>query len=344
MIFGRRTFLKNIAVGASLLSGVSIVGCGQKSTETEQVRLKFISGPPESIGFAMGSTIGTITKEENREVIVLPEAGKSLSGMAMVGRGELDLATGSAYVAYNAMKGEEFFTTPSEYPLMQVTSWYWIWVAVFAPVDSDIYTIHDLEGKKVGPGPLAATFTREYQKALSVAGVKNVEWVDVEVSELAGNIRAGIIDAGGGPANINGIIPSYQKELISSVDLRLVGFTEEDIKAIEKTPGINGRWVPNEVFGGVKEFPTEGETFVLESSYCIYSNSLVKEETIYNFLNIIWDNKEKLPEYHKAFKPWTEPDFWTRLLSPDITVHPGAARFFKEKGIWRPELKIGSIV
>ena len=56
----------------------------------------------------------------------------------------------------------------------------------------------------------------------------------------------------------------------------------------------------------------------------------------YAALTAVWDNIETLRPLHPAFKDWTRP----RAVSSNVTLpyHPSAIRFYREHGVWTPEM------
>jgi TRAP-type uncharacterized transport system substrate-binding protein len=73
-------------------------------------------------------------------------------------------------------------------------------------------------------------------------------------------------------------------------------------------------------------------------AYDIYfaTHKSAPDQVVNTVLKAIWDNDEKLKPIHPAFKEWTRE----RAVDPDVTIpyHPGAIKFYQEKGVWKKEM------
>ncbi len=80
---------------------------------------------------------------------------------------------------------------------------------------------------------------------------------------------------------------------------------------------------------------------VEDTCFIAYDNYLavgknVPDGVVEAVLKALWDNVEKLPPLHPIFKEWTR----AQAAAADVTApyHPAAVRFYKERGVWKPEM------
>jgi len=79
----------------------------------------------------------------------------------------------------------------------------------------------------------------------------------------------------------------------------------------------------------------EDTCFIAYDSYLAASRSL-PDPVVEAALKALWDNESQLGPIHPMLREWTRD----RAVGPDVTIpyHPAAVRFYKERGVWRPEL------
>ena len=70
------------------------------------------------------------------------------------------------------------------------------------------------------------------------------------------------------------------------------------------------------------------------------STAYVSDEMVYELCKAMYEHIDDLHEL-SAVSGATAKESGMKWLMPDYPVHPGAARYFKEIGIWNDNFKIG---
>lgn len=73
-------------------------------------------------------------------------------------------------------------------------------------------------------------------------------------------------------------------------------------------------------------------------AYDIYfsTHKAAPDHVVSALLKAVWDNEAKLKPIHPTFREWTQE----RGATADSTIpyHPAAVRFYRDKGVWKPEM------
>ena len=96
-------------------------------------------------------------------------------------------------------------------------------------------------------------------------------------------------------------------------------------------PGYYPRWVK----AGSATAIVDDTCFIAYDSYLAAGQSL-PDPVVEAVLRALWDNASQLGPIHPLLREWTRE----RAVGADVTIpyHPAAVRFYKERGVWRPEL------
>lgn len=200
---------------------------------------------------------------------------------------------------------------------------------------SPIRSFMDLVGKKVCAGPAGSgnvPIAKAVFKALGIADKVKMTYISFEAAAQA--LKDGQLDVtmlGGGP-----YVPPPILEISRTVAIRIVEPTPEEAKKIEaELPYLSlGAIPPNSAPG--ENADKERKAFFF-SIYWIALQSM-PEEVVYDMLKITQDPKNK-EVLGKVLNFWAtaSPDF-VPTSRIGIPLHPGAVRYWKERGVTLPEV------
>jgi len=319
-------------------------GSSGGSTPETQSSFRLISGPQNGVTFLMhNAAAGVLDRETDLGLDVV--SGTSGESMVRLVRGDSDLAFGTTEVGLDALNREDQFSEVQfDHDLYQVSTQTTLIEPIVVPTDSDYQTWSDLEGAKIATGPQGSTYQAYYQAALDlILGEGNYELVYQGVTEIAQEFSANRVDAAGGPGIVSGLTPGFMQQLYSDNDIRLLGLTDESEQAIRDHGWLGLQTLPNDQFGdSIEAYTDDSETTTVRVDYCHYSTDKVSEESVYNLLNALWNNRDALVDAHEAWRVFEDDQHWTISLHPEIPVHPGAVRFLKEVDLWSDDLTAGS--
>jgi TRAP transporter TAXI family solute receptor len=205
-----------------------------------------------------------------------------------------------------------------------------------ARADSDLKTYYDLKGKSVSLIKKGAGVESMYQIILDEYGLlkdlkKNYLSFDDSKNALIDKLIVAF------PSNFSGAkAHPIMIDLASRIKYRVLELDPEVMKRVNKRhKGIMTGMLPKSVYEGLTKdmlsplFPGVG-----------LSSAAVDDDTIYSVLKAVLEHSDELRSISKVSDESTIENS-TKWLIPGYPVHPGAVRFFKEKGVWRDDLTIG---
>lgn len=198
---------------------------------------------------------------------------------------------------------------------------------IIVPAGSDVKTIYDFAGKRVGvgqPGGIALEVTSMFLEAI---GYKegDVERLEINLQNQCDYMQDGQLDVlvwiGSAPlAAITG--------LCATKDIQLLEIDDEAIaKMQEICPVAKKVIIPAGSYNGQDE---EVSTFGLRNM--IVARADLSNETVYQFTKLIMENVDALGAVHAAMKD-ISPETVTNGMSSDTPLHPGALRYYQEIGM-----------
>jgi hypothetical protein len=186
--------------------------------------------------------------------------------------------------------------------------------------DSGIRTFKDLAGKKllIGRGSFGA---REAARYIDLFGLKGkVDLVGVELNSAVPALKNGQID---GFATAGSYPAPNVIEAAAGTKIRLLSMSDEQVAMTGRTRLV----IPAGTYPGVDENVTTTSLPV-----GVYTTSAMDAKTAYALTRIFWQNKKEMGKTSAWWNAVTPND----LANLGATLHPGAARYYREAGIAIP--------
>ncbi len=190
-----------------------------------------------------------------------------------------------------------------------------------------IKTILDLNGKSVGVGPVGGTPATYWPRILETAGVKPKRIVNASSSDLNSQLKDGMLDANGQSVGIPWVTIT---EVETTHDVNAYGVPEDvGKKIIAKIPSFAFGAIPK---GTYKSNPDNAiPTLTMWNFMTVHKDT--PDDFVYEVVKATFANTDILIAAHKSAKE-VKPE---AIVHSPIPLHPGAVKYYKEKGIQIPD-------
>ncbi|TDL35291.1 TAXI family TRAP transporter solute-binding subunit [Jeotgalibacillus sp. S-D1] len=286
---------------------------------------------PDFIGLATGGTGGTyyplggtfsnLIEDATGITTDAVTSNASAENMAMIDNNEVEIAFVQTDIASYAVEGTQMFEAPIE-TIQGLGTLYPETIQIVTTADSGIESVEDLKGKTVSVGE-SGSGTR--LNAEQILGAHDISFDDMDVQNLsfddsATGIQDGSIDA----AFITGGTPTGAVEgLAAQVDVVIVPIEEDKAQALmDEYSFYSTDEVPSGIYGLESAVPTVAVQAMLAVS------SELSEDLVYEITKSIYDNTDSISHPKGEF---ISAD--TALQGIGIEVHPGAQKYYDEKGV-----------
>jgi TRAP transporter TAXI family solute receptor len=317
-----------LAVLSGLVIGSSL---GVRPLRAQTAPLRWGSASLGSTGYviieALASTVSRHSDIKGSSVAT----GGAVENMALLGRKEIDLGQTSSLEWPIAYKGEAPFRQKIE-PVQLLS--YAVWsLHPIVRADSGIKTLEDLAGRRVGPGPAGGNTALLWKLLFTKAGLYDkVRWSFASWRETYDGLRAGALDCIGSIL-LDGRPSTILKELETTVTVKPVTIDRGLIEGVRQDyPCALLYTVPADRWDAL-DTPLDTPA----AAGILGARPEIDDATGYTIVKTIYDNAEDIRKISPDLA-LIRPDFATRFLLPGFPVNGGAAKYYKEKGVWRDDL------
>jgi len=316
----RRLFILGIIL--VLVFGVS------SAWAQKTVRLSIATGGTGGVYYPLGGGMANVLSKYISYVEATAEVTTaSVDNCLLVGRGKVELALIMADTGWDAYQGRAQFK--EKIPLRTVAVLYPNNMHVVTVEGKGIEKVTDLKGKRVStgaPGSGTEVMALRVIEAYGLDPNKDMTRDKLGVSESAGALKDGKIDAF---FWVGGLPTAAVTDLGATpgIKMKLIGHADAFSKMREKYgPLYIKGTIPAKTYPGQSvDIPI---TVVWNLLVC---NENMKESLVYDILKTLFDHKQELVASHReASNLSLEPQ---AAGGSPIPFHPGAIRYFTEKGL-----------
>jgi len=195
----------------------------------------------------------------------------------------------------------------------------------------------DLAGKKVFTGPRPWDTRAQVERALEDLGVKH-EYLEVDIGTAGSLLESGRIDALTVYTSAESSTAPWITEASLTTDWILLAPSKDELAKLEKD-GFAIAQVKPTMFK--KDVGTDSMT-MLPFYYGLHVGINVPEDAAYQILKIVEANAAEMAKADKGFKQLADDmvGMQKRGIAAAVDfveIHPGLAKFMKEKGAWDPK-------
>ncbi|HKQ67495.1 MAG TPA: TAXI family TRAP transporter solute-binding subunit [Methylomirabilota bacterium] len=294
------------------------------------------TNPAGTVYFALASGIAKVVSGgAGYLMVVQPHAGTSTM-LPLINTGEMEFGIQNGVDLWLAYRGpaqqiggrNPFAHTPNVRLVMRGAP---LMVGLLVRKDSPIKTVHDVKGKR---------FTGEYRAHLAVwynmfghLSSAGLTWNDVKVVPV-NTVNDGVDALLQNRADVtqHALNSAKVKEADAAVGVRHISddcSPAGEARMKKAVPGYYPRIVKPGAITGVVE-----DTCVVAYDTYFFAGKTVPDQVVELALKAVWEGGAELVPIHPMFKEWTQD----RAVDPEASIpyHPGAIRFYKERGAWKP--------
>jgi len=308
---------KIISTLLALVLVLSLTACGSGKS----ANLRFVTGGESGTYYGFGSVIAQhATNNAGVKVTGLVGNG-SQSNINELKEGNAELAFCQSDVMAYAYNGTNLFDTPITC-FSTVAALYTEQVQIVT-LNPDIKTVADLKGKKVSIG---AAGSGVYFNAIDVLGVYGLTENDIEPTyqsfgDSADALKDGKIDAA---FMVAGAPTTAVVDLSTTKQVYLVSLDDEHVNALLTASPYYAKAV---ISADTYNMPSDVTTVAVGA--VILANNDVSEDAVYAFVKDIFENAASLTDSHAKY---AEVNLEYGASIKSVPYHPGAAKYFAEKG------------
>jgi hypothetical protein len=312
---------KTVAVS---VAGILVLGLAALAPAQQAVKMVMATGGTAGTYYPFGGAIAKIWNEKIPGMnVTVQTTGGSVENVRLVNKKEAELAIAQSDTLDFAYNAKESFKEK----LTNVKA-----IAVLFPEimqvvvrgDAPIKSFMDLKGKKIGVGAPGSGTEACFRTLMGIHGLKkeDIRAQYLSFAESADQFKDKHIDAF---VVLAGIPTSAVMDISVQREIRILPIADDMItKIVQVNRFLTPAKLPANTYRGLAN---EVKTIAVMAAMVIHPD--IKEDIVYNLTKVLFDNQSQLAMSHAKGK---ELSIQTAVKGVSIPFHPGAVKFYKEKG------------
>jgi TRAP transporter TAXI family solute receptor len=278
------------------------------------------------LGGMLAQMLSNTVDLDGKKMAATAETGNaSVANAKLLGRGEIESAFVAADILDAGYKGVNQFEGEKLENLRAIGALYPETVQLVTRAGAGIKSFTDLKGHSVSSGSPGSGQWQLLRDLIAAYGMK-VEDVSEDLSSFAqsvdkikdGNLDASLITAGAPTSSV--------LDLANATDIRVVPLSGPEIDKLQEVqPYYASVILPANTYKGQD---ADVQTVAVMAVWATHAD--VDENIIYEVTKALYENTETMAKVHPKGKEIT---LETALKSVSIPLHPGAERYYREKGL-----------
>ncbi len=320
-------FLMVAILLVSVMAGCSS-NTGTDAPKTETTYISIATGGTSGTYYPLGGAFAKIFNDNVPGVVANAQAtGASVENMGLVSQGEAEIALIQNDITFYAYNGTEVYEGKDKITNVRgMAMLYPEVIQIVALKDSNINSVDDLKGKKVAIGAPGSGAEANARQILAAHGISYDDLAKADFlsfSEAADQLKNKQIDA----AFVTAGLPTAAiTEVAQTTDIVIVPITSAKITELEKQYSF---YTEVTVPGGTyKGQDADVKTTAVMAMLIVKAD--LSEDFVYELTKAMFENRQTIIDTHSRGNDIT---LETALKGMPIDVHPGAQKYFDEKGI-----------
>lgn len=318
--------LKKLIVAAAVTTFSALIPFSGIAQAQKAQFVNILTGGQSGVYYPMGVALSQLYAQKIPNVKSTAQVTKaSAENMNLLQAGRGELAWALADSVSDAWQGnEEAGFTQKLDKLRGLSGTYNNYIQIVANAESGIKTIDDLKGKRISVGAARSGTELNARAIFKAAGLTYDDFSKVEYLPFGESVElmknrqldATLQSAGLGVSSI--------RDLATAVDIVVIPVPEEIVKKVGDD-AYQPAFIPANTYSGqTEDLPTAAIPNFL------VTHSGVSDELAYEMTKVLYENLDALQAAHNAAKAIKLEN---ALNGMPVPIHPGAERYYKEKGL-----------